>query len=34
MLRNNHANHSQNALMLKARFSENLTHMGLMHDRI
>jgi hypothetical protein len=33
-LRRNHANHSQNALMLKARFSENLTHMGFKHDRI
>jgi hypothetical protein len=30
----NHANHSQNALMLKARFSENLTDIGFKHDRI
>ena len=30
----NHANHSQNALMLKARFSENLTDIGFKHDWI
>jgi hypothetical protein len=34
MLRRNHGNHSHNAFILKARFSENLTHMGLKHDRI
>ena len=34
MLSRNHANHSHNALILKAKFSRNLTHMGLKHDRI